>query len=70
MTVATQEACLTTDEVATRLRTSRRQVTILCAEGKLRASKSGRQWLIAEADLQDYLDATANRRRRRRARAT
>lgn len=63
-------ALLTTAEAAERLRTSRRQVTIWCASGALRASKPGRDWLIDEDDITDYLDAKANRpRRKRRQRA-
>jgi len=63
-------ALMTTAEVAERLRTTSRQVTIRCAKGEIRASKEGRQWLISEDDLQDYLDEKANRpRRKRRQRA-
>lgn len=61
---------LTTTDVALRLHTTKRQVTILCARGELRGSKTGRQWLISEDDLQTFLDEKANRpRRKRRARA-
>lgn len=61
---------LTTGEVAERLRTTPRQVTILCHRGDLRGSKPGRAWLVSEGDLQDYLDEKANRpRRKRRSRA-
>ncbi|GAB3048713.1 hypothetical protein GCM10027053_03830 [Intrasporangium mesophilum] len=59
---------LTSSEVADDLRTSARQVTILCARGDLRATKSGRQWLVDEADLQAYKDERANRSRRPRRR--
>jgi excisionase family DNA binding protein len=57
---------LTTAEVAERLRTTARQVTIRCAKGEIRAIKEGRQWLVSEDDLADYLDEKANRPRRRR----
>lgn len=61
---------LDTAAVAKRFHTSRRQVTILAAKGRLRGIKLGRQWLFAEDDLQDYLDEKANRpRRKRRQRA-
>jgi len=61
---------LTTTDVATRLHTTPRQVTILCARGDLRGSKPGRQWLVSEDDLQDFIDEKANRpRRKRRQRA-
>lgn len=62
-------ALLTTADVAPRLHTSRRQVTILCARGDLRGIKSGRQWLIDPEDLEDYLEQKQNRPRRRRKRA-
>lgn len=60
---------LTTHDVAARLRTTRRQVTILCATGALRGSKSGRQWLIDPADVEAYLEQKQNRPRRRRNRS-
>lgn len=60
---------LTTTDVAAHLHTSRKQVTILCAKGDLRASKSGRQWLIDPEDVEDYLERKQNRPRRRRKRA-
>lgn len=57
-------------EAAEKLRMSRRQVTVLCAKGELRASKPAHQWLIDPADLQDFMDEKANRpRRKRRSRA-
>ena len=60
---------LTTHDVAAMLHTTRRQVTILCAGGDLRAIKSGRQWLIEPQDVTEYLERKANRPRRRRNRA-
>lgn len=59
---------LTSAETAERLRTTARQVTILCARGDLRATKSGRQWLVAEDDITAYLTERANRTRRPRRR--
>lgn len=58
----------TTSEVAELLRTSQRQVTIWCANGSLRASKMGRQWLISPDDLAEFIDGNANRTRRTRRR--
>lgn len=60
---------LTTHDVAARLHTTRRQVTILCASGDLRAAKVGRQWLIDPEDVDLYLERKQNRPRRRRNRA-
>ena len=62
---------LTTAEAAERLRTTARQVTILANKPDgIRASKVGRQWLISEEDLEDFIAAKANRpRRKRRQRA-
>lgn len=59
---------LTSAETAEKLRTTAKQVTILCARGELRGSKSGRQWLVAEEDIDAYLDERANRSRRKRRR--
>ena len=60
----------TTAEAAPLLRASKRQVTIWCASGELRASKPGRSWLIAPEDIEAFLDDKANRpRRKRRQRA-
>lgn len=56
---------LTSAEVAPLLKTSPRQVTILCAKGELRGSKVGRQWLIDPADVDAFLEERANRARRR-----
>lgn len=57
---------LTSSEAAQALRTSPRQITILCAKGLLRASKPGRQWLISEADLDAYVSDHENRKPRKR----
>lgn len=48
---------LTTKEVAKRLRLKEPTVQKLCREGRLAASKVGRQYLVAPADLQAYLAA-------------
>lgn len=70
---STQEAgqsLLDSRQVGERLHLTARQVTILAARGDIRAIKIGRQWLVSEDDLQDYLDEKANRpRRKRRSRA-
>ena len=55
----------TTKGAAERLHTTARQVTIWCAGGELRASKVGRQWLIAPEDLDAFVEERANRARRR-----
>lgn len=41
-------------DVSTLLRCSRRAVTKAISVGRLTATKNGRQWLISEADLQDF----------------
>ena len=60
---------LTTTEVAERLKRTDHSVRRLCFDGKLRATKDGRQWLVAEEDLDDYLNVKSNRPRKRRQRA-
>lgn len=60
---------LTTKEVAVRLSRTETSVRRMCFDGKLRATKDGRQWLVLEDDLEDYLNAKSNRPRKRRNRA-
>lgn len=48
-------------EAAPLLRLSAWQVTRLCRAGRIRASRPGGQWLIAEEDLDAYLEAGANK---------
>lgn len=48
---------LTTSEVADTLRLSVWQVVNLCRSQKLRATKPSGQWLIADDDLQAFIDA-------------
>lgn len=48
-------------EAAPLLRLTAWQVTRLCRAGTIRASRPGKQWLIAEEDLQAYLETGANR---------
>lgn len=69
------ERDLTTDEVAYLLRTDRSQVNRLILNLSLRATKSGRRWLVDPADLAAFKAAHANRApdtgtRRRRKRAS
>jgi excisionase family DNA binding protein len=51
---------LTAGEVADRLRVGTYQVVELCREGKLRATKPGKMWLILPADLEAYIAAGYN----------
>jgi excisionase family DNA binding protein len=51
---------LTASEAAARLRVGTFQVVELCREGKLRATKPGRMWLILPADLEAYIAAGYN----------
>lgn len=51
---------LTSAEVAEVLKTSVWEVTLLCRDGKLKASKPGKKWLIDPAGLRDYLDRHSN----------
>lgn len=64
---------LTVPQVADRLNLKPWTVRAMIQRGDLRASRFGKNWHIAEDDLQDALDRTANqppaRRRRRRASA-
>lgn len=52
---------LVVQEAAEQLRTDRWQVYRWISEGALRATKPGRRWLIAQADVDEYLASTANR---------
>ena len=52
---------LLVQEAAEQLRTDRWQVYRWINEGALRATKPGRRWLIAQADVDEYLASTANR---------
>jgi len=45
---------LTTDEVASELRTTRDTVRDMCASGKLPAAKIGQVWRISPADLEAF----------------
>lgn len=54
---------MTAADVAPILRVTPFEVTRLCRAKLLKASKPGRSWLIAPADLQAYLDAHSNEER-------
>ena len=51
---------LTVREAAEVLHVKAGEVRIYCAEGRLKASKPGRTWLIAEDDLYAYIEAHSN----------
>lgn len=63
---------LTVPEVAARLRCGEWTVKrLINAPGGIRASKVAGRWLVAEDDIEDYLDQRANRpARKRRKRAS
>lgn len=50
----------TTDEVAGKLRVSRNTVIMLIDQGKLKATRVGRLYRIAEPDLLDYIRRNTN----------
>lgn len=54
---------LTAAEAAVVLRVGPYAVLELCNSGQLLASKPGKMWLIARADLTDYIEAHSNRGR-------
>jgi len=60
------EPYLTTKEAAKILGVLPRQVTRLIGAGKIKASKIGRDWIINEKDLNDYLDRRRSPGRPRR----
>lgn len=60
---------LTTVQVAERLHVTPETVRGMIADGRLRAVKPGRHWLVDEADLAIDLRSLENRPRRRRRRA-
>ena len=60
------DSMLTADEVAARLRVSKRFVLDEIRRKNLRTSKTG-GWRVSEADLETYIDAKANVSRVRRA---
>jgi excisionase family DNA binding protein len=51
---------LTANEVAPILRMGRYQVIKLCREGKLRATKPGKTWLILREDVDTYVRSAYN----------
>lgn len=51
---------LTASEVAPLLRVGTYQVVVLCREGKLRATKPGKTWLITREDVEAYIAAGYN----------
>lgn len=51
---------LTAAEVAERLRTTPSVIVRDCRDGKIRATKPNRSWLITEEALADYLAAHEN----------
>lgn len=46
---------LTPEEVATQLRVTSKAVRAWCANGKLKASRAGKRWLIKPADVQEFI---------------
>jgi excisionase family DNA binding protein len=50
----------TVAETAPILRVTEYEVSKLCRTGRLRASKPGRSWLIAESDLLEFIAAHSN----------
>jgi len=46
----------TTDEVAVVCRVTKETVRDWCRDGKIKATKRGRSYLISEDDLKDYLE--------------
>lgn len=59
----------TTAQVAEKLHRNEGSVRKLCNDGTLRATKDGRQWLVSDEDLAEYLNTKSNRPRKRRNRA-
>ena len=51
---------LTASEVADVLRMTAYEVSRLCREGKIKATRPGRAWLISRAALDDYIAAASN----------
>ena len=51
---------LTATEVAIRLRTTPIAILEACRDGRLRATKPGRSWLITEEAVEEYLAASSN----------
>lgn len=52
-------ALLTPDEVASRLRLSRRTVIVWLERGRLRGVKVGNRWRVREEDLTDVVEVPA-----------
>ena len=57
---ATEDAILTTSEVALRVRVIEETVLRLLRAGDLRGFKVGASWRIYESDLEDYIRTHAN----------
>lgn len=58
--MSSHDTYLTAVEASAVLRISPAQVVNLCRDGDIKATKPGKQWLIAQADLIAYLDESTN----------
>lgn len=57
----TEQKLLTPSDVANRLQMNERTVTQWLRKGHLRGFKIGKEWRISEADLEAFLEASANK---------
>lgn len=66
MTPKKPDTLLDTNEAAERLGVTRRQITTLIQQGKLRATKMGRDWFIDEDDLESVKERPGRGRPRKK----
>jgi len=57
----TQQILLTPSDVAKRLQMNERTVTQWLRNGYLRGFKIGKEWRVSDLDLDDFLEASANK---------
>ncbi len=57
----TQKILLTPSDVAKRLQMNERTVTLWLRNGHLRGFKIGKEWRVSDVDLDDFLEASANK---------
>ncbi len=58
--IMTEQILLTSSDVAERLQMNERTVTQWLRNGHLRGFKIGKEWRVSDADLDAFIEASAN----------